>query len=110
MSSDLRSIAAPGYPSVDTNTASAGKKVETTTVVAASAPEVSQPLSPQAVRVLQVDNQSLQFSMDETSGKVVVKVLDGSTGNVIRQIPSEQALEIAQALDQLRGFFVNAKA
>ena len=40
--------------------------------------------------------RSLQFSVDEGSDQVVVKVIDETTGEVIRQIPNEEFLRIAQ--------------
>lgn len=43
--------------------------------------------------------RALQFRVDEGSGRVVVSVRDPSTGELIRQIPSEAALRIAQGLD-----------
>jgi flagellar protein FlaG len=42
--------------------------------------------------------RSLQFRVDQDSGRVVVSVRDPSTGELIRQIPSEAALRIAQDL------------
>ncbi|MDR0672678.1 MAG: flagellar protein FlaG [Zoogloeaceae bacterium] len=55
-------------------------------------------------------NTSLDFSVDEESGELVVKVTDNETGDVIRQIPSEDALKLAQALDTLNGLFIRQKA
>jgi flagellar protein FlaG len=55
-------------------------------------------------------NTSLAFSVDEESGELVVKVTDNETGDVIRQIPSEDALKLAQALDTLKGLFIRQKA
>lgn len=52
----------------------------------------------------------LQFSVDETSGLQVVRVLDRSTKEVIRQIPSQEVLEIAQALEKLQGILLKQKA
>jgi flagellar protein FlaG len=52
----------------------------------------------------------LQFSVDEESGRSIIKVTDPVTKEVIRQIPSEQALKLNQALDQFRGLLVNRKA
>ncbi len=40
----------------------------------------------------------LQFSVDQSSGRAVIKVIDQSTKEVIRQIPSEQALKLNEAL------------
>lgn len=42
--------------------------------------------------------RSVQFSIDSASGRTVVSVRDAATGEVIRQIPSEEALRLAQAL------------
>ena len=42
--------------------------------------------------------RELQFRVDSASGKTVVSVRDAATGDVIRQIPSEEALRLAQSL------------
>ncbi|MDR0736908.1 MAG: flagellar protein FlaG [Zoogloeaceae bacterium] len=55
-------------------------------------------------------NTSLTFSIDEESGELVIKVTDNETGDVIRQIPSEDALKLAQALDTLKGLFIRQQA
>jgi len=39
-------------------------------------------------------DRSLQFSVDETSGRMVISVRDAS-GNLVRQIPGEEALRLA---------------
>jgi flagellar protein FlaG len=44
--------------------------------------------------------RSLQFTVDEVSGKNVVTVLDKETDEVIRQFPSEEVLEIARNLSE----------
>lgn len=54
--------------------------------------------------------QDLNFSIDEDTGKTVVKVVDTSTDEVIRQIPSEEIISIAKALDKLQGLLVQQKA
>ena len=52
----------------------------------------------------------INFSIDETSGMRVVKIIDSQSRDVIRQIPSEEAIQLAQALDKLQGLFVKDKA
>jgi flagellar protein FlaG len=42
--------------------------------------------------------RDLQFSIDEKSGEMVVKVIDTASQQVIRQIPSEDALKLARNL------------
>ena len=54
--------------------------------------------------------QDLLFSIDEDTGKTIVKVVDASTDEVIRQIPSEEIISIAKALDKLQGLLVEQKA
>ena len=54
--------------------------------------------------------QNLQFSMDESSGRTVVRVVDTSTKEVIRQIPSEEVLQMAQELDRMQGLLLRGKA
>jgi flagellar protein FlaG len=43
-------------------------------------------------------NRDLTFSVHEASGHTVVRVLDGETKEVIRQIPSEEFLRMSEAL------------
>jgi flagellar protein FlaG len=47
---------------------------------------------------LQSSKRSLEFSVDETSGRTVIKVMDSERDEVIRQIPPETALELMQKL------------
>ena len=55
-------------------------------------------------------NRDLRFSVHEASGRTVVTVLDGETREVIRQIPSEEALRMAEALAESRGVLLDRKA
>jgi flagellar protein FlaG len=52
------------------------------------------------------DANSLQFSQDNQTGKTIVKVVDTQTGELIRQIPSEEFLRISQAVDKLQGLLL----
>ncbi len=45
-------------------------------------------------------NRNLEFKIDKDSGRIVVKVIDAETDELIRQIPNEEALNIAKQLDQ----------
>lgn len=55
-------------------------------------------------------NQNIEFTLDDDTGKVVVKVVDVATKEVVKQIPSEEMLAIAKALDRLQGLLVRSKA
>jgi flagellar protein FlaG len=47
----------------------------------------------------QAKSQGLEFSIDNDTKRTVVKVVDQSTKEVLRQIPTPEALEIAKALE-----------
>jgi len=48
---------------------------------------------------VQSTERTLDFKMDEDSGKTVIKVYDTLSAELIRQIPNELALELAQNLN-----------
>lgn len=68
----------------------------------------------QAVQDIQgaVNNlaHNLHFSIDEDTGRTIIKVTDARTDEVIRQIPTEEAIEIARTLDKVQGLLFNDKA
>jgi flagellar protein FlaG len=53
----------------------------------------------------QMVRRTLQFSLDEESGRVLVKIKDAETDEVIRQIPSEEILRLAKSLDEFKDGF-----
>lgn len=54
--------------------------------------------------------QNLQFMVDGETGKTVIRVVDSATKEVIRQIPNEEVLAIARAMDRLQGLLLKGKA
>lgn len=76
-------------------------------------PQVEQPIEDAVSSIqnfVQTVQRNLNFSLDDASGRVVVKVTDGSSGEVIRQIPSEEALRLAESLEQARSLLFKAEA
>lgn len=53
---------------------------------------------------VQQTERTLDFRVDEDSGQTVVSVLDKSSQKLIRQIPNELALELAQRLNDEEPF------
>jgi len=51
---------------------------------------------------------NLRFSVDQDTGKTVVALLD-QEGQVVRQMPTEEALEVAKAIGRFQGMFVDLK-
>ena len=54
--------------------------------------------------------QNLQFAINEETGKMVIKIVDAQTREMIRQIPSEEAVSIARTLDRIQGLLFSDKA
>jgi flagellar protein FlaG len=55
-------------------------------------------------------NNSVQLSLDSQSGKAIVRVVDPETGQVVRQIPTEEVLELRRAFDRLAGLLIDRTA
>jgi flagellar protein FlaG len=54
--------------------------------------------------------RDLSFSIDKTTGYHVVRVVDPNTGEVVRQLPSKELLDIAQSMENLHNGLVSQKA
>ena len=55
-------------------------------------------------------NKSLQFRVDQATGEMIVTIRDDSTGEVIRQVPGEDALRIAQRIEDQLSAMLDEKA
>ncbi len=55
---------------------------------------------------LQAQDAHITFQRDEDSGKLVVQLKD-SSGKVLRQIPADEMLRLARAIDQYLGLLVD---
>jgi flagellar protein FlaG len=71
-------------------------------VVAKAAAEIQQ--------FVQSMGRNLSFSVDETTGYNVVRVVNPSTGELVRQLPSEELLKIARDFQRLNNVLVSQRA
>jgi len=88
------SLGAPRAPATAVETAVAVKGPAN----APSAEQLKEAVS-QLNKASQDKSQGLEFSIDNDSKRTVVKVIDQTTKEVLRQIPTPEALEIAKALE-----------
>ena len=51
-------------------------------------------------RFLESQDRSLRFSLDDDSGRTVVKVIDQSTEEVVRSFPSEEVLSVSKFIQE----------
>lgn len=56
------------------------------------------------------DGRILDISLDSQTNTVIVKITDRETGEQIRQIPTESAVNITRNIDRLTGILVDQKA
>lgn len=68
----------------------------------ASSEEVRRAMA-EASRQLAQKGRELTFEFDEEAGRVIVRLVDTQTREVLRQIPSEEVLAIARALREDAG-------
>lgn len=103
-----------GTSSIDTTSVESGS---TTHLTGSPASDVAKPSRQQVDQAMEKMRgalpsvaRNLQFSVDEETGRSVVKIVDSSTDEVIRQMPSEELLMIAKALDKFTGLLLKQKA
>ncbi|MGH7768950.1 MAG: flagellar protein FlaG [Candidatus Binatia bacterium] len=55
-------------------------------------------------------NIALQFAVDTQTGQRIVQVIDKETGELIRQVPPEELLNVMHTLRGLRGVLLSTKS
>jgi flagellar protein FlaG len=66
-----------------------------------------------AVRVKEVfrgTTSRLEIEIDSDLDKVVVKIFNGESGEIIRQIPSQELLDLAKQLGDPKGLLIRERA
>ena len=61
-------------------------------------------------QALQNIRRELRFSVDDDTGRMIVKVINADTDEVVRQIPSEQLLNAVRHLNQQAGLLLDTEA
>jgi flagellar protein FlaG len=59
--------------------------------------------------VFQKADSRVEFSIDPDLDRVVVKIMDGESGTVIRQIPQKEVLALAKSLEAPTGLLLHQK-
>ena len=92
-------------------------KVASVTIKPSQVNEVTQPTrevvakaAQQLQEFVQKMGRNLSFSVDETTGYNVVRVVNPDTGELVRQLPSEELLKIARDFERLNSVLVSQRA
>ena len=62
-----------------------------------------------SLEMLKQKNTHLNFSVHEETERIVVRITDQDTGDVIREIPSEEFLNLAARLQEMVGLMFDMK-
>jgi flagellar protein FlaG len=58
-----------------------------------------------------LNSNSLEFSIDDSTGRTIVRIVDSATKEVVRQIPSEEMLAIVRSIkSDSKGLLVQSNA
>lgn len=121
---DMSNINRPGLPPANAGPTGVGPLPASTTAVAADntknvSKEAATPRAPtkadiknsvDAINRFLQDTSEVRFSIDDDSGRSIVKVVDTETKKVLQQFPSEQSLEIGKNLGNLKGMLIDSEA
>jgi len=56
---------------------------------------------------MKVNGRNLAFSVDDKANRMVIRVTDSVTGEVVRQIPDETVLRIAHSIEDFKGVMLD---
>lgn len=108
---DLRSMTGtPASRAADAPSATPAARVPVAAAPASADPAGRAEAVDRANRLIAGVARDLRFRISGESDKAVVQVIDKETGNLVRQIPAEEMLAIANALDRMQGLMVRLKA
>lgn len=82
-------------------------------LAAPAPPPAKEDLERAAVRVKEVlrgTTSRLEIEIDHDLHKAVIKVFSGESGEIIRQIPAQELLDLAKHLDEPKGLLVRERA
>ena len=60
-------------------------------------------------KVMEILNHSIRFSVDDESDRMIIRIVNSETNEVIRQIPPKEMLQLMHRLDQLAGLMLDEK-
>ncbi len=109
--------AAPQVKTSTVSDAEAVAKVAATVIKPSNVDATSQPTRDVVAKAaaelqnfVQSMGRNLSFSVDETTGYHVVRVVNPSTGELVRQLPSEELLKISRDFQRLNNALVSQTA
>ena len=105
-------IAQPARSDAEVVSQVASTVIKPSSVDASSQPtrEVVAKAAADLQQFVQSMGRNLSFSVDESTGYHVVRVVNPNTGELVRQLPSEELLKISRDFQRLNNVLVSQKA
>lgn len=111
-------VAAKPAGNAEEGASASANKIQQFTQLQEQSADASGPLEPEEIdsvvenlnKFAQSIRRDLSFSLQNETGNVVVAVTDSQTGELIRQIPSEEALKISERIAEVRSLLTSVKA
>jgi len=66
-------------------------------------------ITDQLNQITKIFKHNIEFFIDDKLNKVVVKIINSVTGEVVRQIPPEKMLNLMRSIDQMLGLILDEK-
>ncbi|MDM0118181.1 flagellar protein FlaG [Variovorax arabinosiphilus] len=115
MSNPVPASAAPESPWMQLAVGRAAPAASSASRVADDAEPEATPVQVEAAvkqvnAALEIRSIGIQFEIDKDTDKVIVKVIDRNTGEVIRQVPNEEVVRIAKVMGEMSGLLVDSAA
>ena len=61
-------------------------------------------------KIVTIFNTRVAFSIDQDIGRMIIKVIDNETNQVISQIPPDEMLQLIKKMDSILGVLIAEKA
>ena len=98
----------PEYRKLPENTPAAAVPAKTAEAQPATKTELEDAVKKLNAMVSQAT--TILFSLDEESGRTIIRVVDTETQTILRQIPNEEALAMSRNMDRLQGLVLRQQA
>lgn len=73
-------------------------------------PLISSERDPVVLPVINGQGIGLKFSVDKETGTRIIQVINVDTGEIVRQIPSEEVIEFLHQLENRKGSLISIKS
>lgn len=72
--------------------------------------EMMEQIATDLEKALQQFEGDYSVSVDKDTGKIIVRITDSATGEVMKQIPPQELLDVSKSVDRLVGMLIDNKA